>query len=152
MEAQLPKGDVARREEMIKVKVEDVRQVKDDAGKHWIVIVLADEMREHFVPIWVGEHEGHMLALELRRVDLPRPLTTALTANLVRAAGAEIEEVRIETLKDTTFCAVVRLRGTGGVQEVDARPSDSVALAVRTGAPIFVSEEVLREAAEVPKG
>jgi RNA polymerase sigma factor (sigma-70 family) len=135
-----------RRTEMIRMVVEDVRSAVDNAGKHWAVIVLVDEARQRFVPIWVGEHEGRVLALELRKTPLDRPLTITLMANLLKAAGSDVEEVRIEALKDTTFHAVVKLRTATGEQEIDARPSDAVPLAVHLGKPVYASDQVLNAA------
>ena len=135
-----------RRNAMTKVVVEDIRRVKDGANKRWAVIVLADEQRQRYLPIWVGEQEGTALALLLRRVPLKRPLTIALMANLVNAAGSEIEEVRVEALKDETFYAIVKMRAHGSVLEVDARPSDALALAAHLDKPIYVSDGVFNMA------
>ncbi|MCL5994752.1 MAG: DUF151 domain-containing protein [Chloroflexi bacterium] len=135
-----------RRNAMTKAMVEDIRRVKDGANKRWAVIILVDEDHQRYLPIWVGEHEGEMLAAALRQIPTPRPLTITLITNLLRAAGSEVEEVRIEALKDNTFYAVVKLRTADGTQEVDARPSDALPLAVHLGKPIYVSDEVFAAA------
>ena len=93
--------------------------------------------------IWVGPPEGDALALQLGGDSMPRPLTADLMARLLEAAGARVERVTISSLRDETFYAVVRIVAGNGAQEIDARPSDALNLAVRVGAPMFVDEEVM---------
>ncbi len=137
---------ITGRKDMTKVKVEDVRGVRSGDDKHMIIVVLADEARQTFLPIWVGEHEGTQLAMALRHFVTPRPLTATLTANLLNAAGAALEGVRIEALKENVFYAVVMLSTASGAQEVDARPSDALTLAAQLGKPIYASVDVLKAA------
>ena len=92
--------------------------------------------------IFIGRYEGEALASALGRVSLPRPLTYTFTASLLRAAGARLREVRIIRLEAQTFYAQAVLDGLGGVQTIDARPSDAINLAIEMGAPITVSAEV----------
>ena len=87
----------------------------------------------------------------MRNQSPPRPLTHDLMATLVEASGCTLDKVEITEVKESTFFAVLHLRRDGEVFQVDARPSDAIALAVRTSAKIFVSEDVLREVAEAPK-
>ncbi len=131
---------------MVKVTIADV--IKQERG---CVVVLLDEAGHRALPIWVGPWEGAALATGLRELPVSRPLTFTFLANLLEAADTEVEEVRIEALKEDTFYAVTKLRSGDRVREVDARPSDAIALALRTSSPIFVAEEVMeREGTNIP--
>jgi len=140
-----------RRSVMVKVNVVDVvkRQRTDDEGQQvppWYVVVLFDEAGQRALPIWLGPFEAERIVMNLRDIPLVRPLTDTFISNLLTAVGAELEEVRVEAIKDDTFYAVAKLRSGDTVQEVDARPSDAIALALRMDSPIYVSEEVLDRA------
>ncbi len=136
-----------RRIAMIKVTIADViKQKQGDAHGTHHVVVLLDEAGRRILPIWVGPFEGEALAIGLREFPTPRPLTFPLMANLLRAAGAKVEEVRIEALKGETFYGIVKLRTGDTVREVDARPSDALALAVQMDSPIYASSQVLDRA------
>jgi len=127
---------------MIKVTIADViPQQKEDTEVH--AVVLWDEAGCQILPIWVGSWEAESIALGLSEVSLPRPMTYNFMAKLLEAAGAELEEVRIEVLKDFTFYAVAKLRSADNVREVDARPSDAIALALHMNSPIYVAQELL---------
>jgi RNA polymerase sigma factor (sigma-70 family) len=130
-----------RRKTMIKVSVADVVKQRE-----FYVVVLLDEAGRRILPIWVGPYEGESTAIYLLERPVFRPLTHKFMANLLEAIGAELEEVRVEALKESTFYAVAKLRSGDTVQEVDARPSDAIALALHTGTPIYVVEEVLERA------
>jgi RNA polymerase sigma factor (sigma-70 family) len=101
---------------------------------------------DRLLSIWVGATEGDALALQLGGDSMPRPLTADLMARLLEAAGARIERVTINSLRDETFYAVVRIVTGEAAQEIDSRPSDALNLAARVGAPIFVDEEVMARA------
>lgn len=136
--AQLPEQ---RRTTMVRVTIRDIVKVGD---QH--IILLLDEAGGRILPIWVGAHEALSIAMGLREFSSPRPLTYNFMASLVTALGAELEEARVEALKEDTFYGVAKLRSGASVPELDARPSDVLALAVRTGSPIYVGEEVLASA------
>jgi RNA polymerase sigma factor (sigma-70 family) len=140
-----PRGTTEpRRSNMIKVTIADViAQQQGDREVH--VVVLWDEATCRALPIWVGRAEGEAIALGLSKASIPRPMTYNFMAKLLEAAGAELEEVRIEALKDFTFYAVAKLRSAGKVREVDARPSDAIALALRMNSPIYVAQELLEQ-------
>ena len=136
---------------MVKVTIADVVK-RESSGEqpghprvHYVVMLL-DEAGRRVLPIWVGGWEGDALAIGLRGVSTLRPMTFEFISKLLEAAGVTIDEVRVEALKGDTFYAVVKLRSGDTVREVDARPSDALALAVRTGSPIFAAEEVLARA------
>ena len=138
-----PRGTTEpRRSNMIKVTIADViAQQKGDREVH--VVVLWDEATCRVLPIWVGRSEGE--------ASIPRPMTYNFMAKLLEAAGAELKEVRIEALKDFTFYAVAKLRSAGKVREVDARPSDAIALALHMNIPIYVAQELLEQhAVDIP--
>lgn len=150
---------------MVKVTIADVvkRELPGEQPGHprmHYIIMLLDEAGRRVLPIWVGPWEGESLAIGLRRYSTARPMTFEFMHKLLEAVGAKIDEVRVEALIEDTFYAVVKLRSGDTVQELDARPSDALALAVRTGSPIFATEEVLARAgvdipaelASVPQG
>ena len=133
---------------MIEVKIADVVEQKredEDTGDSWPVhvVLLVDEQGRRMLPIWLGVAEGRAIAVGLKEVELPRPLTFTFVANLLEATDVQVEEVRIESLKKDTFYAVVKLRNGESVVEVDARPSDAMALALYTAKPIYANKELL---------
>lgn len=99
------------------------------------------------LPIWIGHPEATAILLALQSVETPRPMTHDLLKNIVDSTDYEISRIEITRLEEGTFYAAVILRGEDRTIAIDARPSDSIALAVRSGAPIFVAESVLDEAA-----
>lgn len=140
---------------MIEVVPENVvvRMVEDEsrlASERLRIVVLREKDGDRRLPIWIGAAEGDALALHLGGDALPRPLTIDLAGRLVEAAGARVEDVRISALREKTFYAVVRLAVGDRVEEVDARPSDALNLAVRVGAPVFVDDEVMEQAGRRP--
>ena len=140
-----------RRKAMIKVTVADVvtRESKVEGHERpllMFVVVLVDESGRQMLPIWVGPQEGQAIAMGVRRFDVPRPMAFEFAASILAASGATLEEIRIESLRDDTFYAVAKIRHGNSVQEIDARPSDALGLAVRTGCPIYVSPDVMEKA------
>lgn len=102
------------------------------------------------LPIIIGGFEAQAIALEMERIKPPRPLTHDLLKILIDNLGANVVEIVINELKDNTFFARIVLESSGLTNEIDARPSDAIALAVRSDAPIFVSESVMAAAAFLP--
>jgi hypothetical protein len=109
------------------------------------VVVLEDVEKTRLVPIWIGVHEGNAIALEMQGEKFPRPLTHDLMVNLLKTLGAEIEKVVITDLKNNSYYALIYVKHGGKTIAVDARPSDSLALAVRINCPIYIDEKVLRK-------
>jgi bifunctional DNase/RNase len=107
------------------------------------VVVLKEKAGERLLPIWVGPHEGDLIKLLLAGQDAPRPLTYELMKRLLDAAQAVVERVTVNRLHEQVFYAAVTVRAGGRTQDVDGRPSDALALALRAGAPIFVAPDVL---------
>jgi len=114
------------------------------------IVLLKESDGERVLPIWVGPPEGDALALRLTGETTPRPMTSDLMAELVRVTGARVERVVVTSLREKTFYAVIAIAVDGRVDELDARPSDALNLAVRLGAPIFVEEDVLEQSAMLP--
>jgi uncharacterized protein len=113
------------------------------------IVVLKDDDDKFFLPIWVGIFEANAIALQLENITTPRPMTHDLLRNMIAELNARVLRIVINDLRDSTFFAQIRLAiGTGldRTLEVDARPSDAIALALRTEAPIFVAQSVLDQA------
>lgn len=111
------------------------------------IVVLKDDDEKFFLPIWVGIFEANAIALQLENVTTPRPMTHDLLRNMISELDAHVTRVVIHDLRDSTFFAQIRLNAGGGrTLEVDARPSDAIALALRTEAPIYVAQSVLDQA------
>jgi bifunctional DNase/RNase len=110
------------------------------------IVVLKDENEKFFLPIWVGIFEANAIALQLENISTPRPMTHDLLRNMIGELDARVTRVVINDLRDSTFFAQIRLITGGKTLEVDARPSDAIALALRTEAPIFVAQSVLDQA------
>jgi bifunctional DNase/RNase len=132
-----------RRKTMIRVSIVDI--VKK-AEKYRVL--LQDEAQEKILYMWVGPMEGTAIAMGLRAFPTVRPMTFDFMTRLLEALGAQLEEVRVEVLKDDIFYGVAKVRIGNEIKEVDARPSDVFALAVRTDSPIFVAEEVMQQASQ----
>ncbi len=128
---------------LVEMTVESVR-VHMLSTQH--VVILKDLERHRFLPIWIGPWEANAIAMKLQGLSPERPLTHDLFAGVLAELGATIGEVVIADLADETFHARIMLEVAGRVLEIDARPSDALALAVRTGARIFAAEEVLDRA------
>jgi len=113
------------------------------------LVFLTDEGNRRLLPIWIGPFEAQAIAFEMRETRFPRPMTHDLLKTVIEATGHALRQVRITQLQEKTFYAILDLEGAAGTVEVDARPSDAIALALRTSAPIYVADEVLQEA-EIP--
>jgi len=110
------------------------------------VVILKEKMAERYLPIWIGPAEADAIAVKLQGVNVPRPLTHDLLSSVIDTLGATIESIIVSELKNDTFYAKIILNIDGGQMEVDSRPSDALALAVRVEAPIYAEEEVLDKA------
>lgn len=108
-----------------------------------------DDLGGRLLPIWIGHPEASAILLAVEGVETPRPMTHDLLRNAIETLNAYVERVEITRVEAGTFYGALVLRGEEYRRIVDARPSDCLALAVRTGSPIFVAEEVLEEAAVI---
>src|SRR5919199_1731002 len=130
---------------MIPVGVDSVRMNMSNGQR---VVILKDEKLERYLLIWVGTNESNAIALELQNEKAPRPLTADLLKTVIDELGAQVADVKITDLADDVFYARIGMTNVAGERlEIDARPSDAIALAVRAEAPIFVDDSILDRAA-----
>lgn len=134
---------------MIEVAIDSIRVSL--MSQHRIVI-LKDVDSERFLPIWIGPYEAEAITVSLQDMEVARPLTHDLLKNVLTTLGAEVLRVQITELKDDVFYARILVRANGKELEIDSRPSDALALAVRVHVPIFVEGTVMEEAASEPDG
>jgi len=133
---------------MIEVTINSIRVSLMSQNR---IVVLQEKGAERYLPIWIGAFEADAITIPLQKMEVSRPLTHDLLRNLLELLGAIVKRVVVTELKEETFFAEIVLDVHGRELRVDARPSDAIALAVRTQAPIFVEEAVLDEAAVVPE-
>lgn len=115
-----------------------------DRSTNTPVVILQEEGGERTLPIWIGAPEANAIALEMQGAKPERPLTHDLMKHLVTGLGGELRRVVISGLRENTYLAELLIYRGGDVFEVDARPSDSIALALRMHAPIYSNEELLQ--------
>jgi len=113
------------------------------------IIILRDEQGQKILPIWVGVFEANAIALQIENVQTPRPMTHDLLKNILDEMQAQVERVVVCALRDNTFYATIHIRSSAGTRSIDARPSDAIALALRTRSPIFVEDAVMESARTV---
>ena len=133
---------------LVEMVVESVR-VHMLSSQH--VVILKETERDRYLPIWIGPSEANAIAMRLQGLSAERPLTHDLFAATLEELGVTVRRVVIADLADETFRARLLLDAGGRPVEIDSRPSDAVALAVRTGAEIFAAEEVLDRAGVSPE-
>jgi bifunctional DNase/RNase len=110
------------------------------------VVILKEKDSDRYLPIWIGPAEADAIAVKLQDVTVPRPLTHDLLRSVIDTLGATISSIIVSELKNDTFYAKIILSVDGGQMEVDSRPSDALALAVRADVPIYAEEIVLDKA------
>ncbi len=110
------------------------------------VVMLKEKTAERYLPIWIGPAEADAIAVKLQGVTVPRPLTHDLLRTVINTLGATINSIIVSDLKNDTFYAKIIFEVDGGQMEVDSRPSDALALAVRAEVPIYTEEVVLEKA------
>jgi bifunctional DNase/RNase len=113
------------------------------------IVILKVEDENRYLPIWIGQPEARSILMKLQNQEFSRPLTHDLAVNLVTELGGSMEKVTVTELRDSTFFATISVQIDGRTVEIDSRPSDAIALAVRSGAEIFAADEVIEEAAVV---
>jgi len=129
-----------------------VRGLALDPLSNLPIIILRDEDEKRSLPIWIGIYEANAIALELEKIETPRPMTHDLIKNILETIEARVQKVVVTDLKENTFYAVLHLQVGTTEYTVDSRPSDAIALALRAGAPIYVDEEVVRKAKSLEVG
>lgn len=132
---------------MIEVNIDSVRISLMSQHR---VVVLREQDSERYLPIWIGAPEADAITLRLQGVQVERPLTHDLLAHSISAMGADVQHVVVSDLRSDVFYAEVVLEHNGRELRIDARPSDAIALAVRTEVPVYISEKVMSEAGRVP--
>jgi bifunctional DNase/RNase len=115
------------------------------------VVILKDTVEDRYLPIWIGPYEAEAITVSLQQMEVSRPLTHDLLRNVLHKLGAEVQQVLINDLRDDVFYARILLRVNGRDMEIDSRPSDALALAVRVHVPVFVEEAVMEQAATKPE-
>jgi hypothetical protein len=133
---------------LVEMVVESVR-VHMLSSRH--VVILKETGRERYLPIWIGPWEANAIAMRLQGVTPERPMTHDLFSQALVDLGVEVKRIVVSDLADDTFRARLFLELDGRAVDLDARPSDAIALAVRTGVPIFATDAVLDRAAVVPE-
>jgi len=132
---------------MISVRVHGVGMSPYNQG---FVALLMDDVNNEWLPIYIGSFEAQAIAMELDDVEPPRPMTHDLMANIISRMDVEVDQIVVSDLKDSTYYAEITLTPKDGEDDeevvIDARPSDSIALALRTDADIYVADDVMEEA------
>ena len=118
-------------------------------GQYLVTLEEMDGIR--LIPIWVGPAEGMAIGAKLDGQEFPRPITHDLMTNILSKLNVKIKKVTVTDLKDSTFYAIITLTVNGNIIEIDSRPSDSIALAVRTNSPIFVNDIVFEKCPVIQK-
>jgi hypothetical protein len=132
---------------MIEVTVESIRVSLINQQR---LVVLREDGTQRYLPIWIGPFEAEAITMGLQGTDAGRPLTHDLLRNVLDELGAVAKHIHINALQDETFFAQVVLSMNGDSFEIDSRPSDAIALAVRLGVPIYVSDDVMDQAGQLP--
>lgn len=116
----------------------------DVVGKQPIILLKTTEANK-FLPIWIGHQEAAAILMKLQGTELPRPMTHDLMTSILTRLNAEVLKVTVTELRENTFYALLTLRLDSGEIEVDSRPSDALALAVRTNAPIYADDKLIED-------
>ncbi len=133
---------------MIRVEIDSIRVSLMSQDR---VVVLKDQETERYIPIWIGPFEAEAIRVELQGVSVQRPLTHDLLKTVFTELGGKVEHILISDLRNDVFYAQIKVNVNGRTVEIDARPSDSLALAVRLKCPIFVAEKVIERAGIEPE-
>jgi uncharacterized protein len=132
----------------IEMTVDSIR-VHMPTGQH--VVILKEKEAERYLPIWIGINEANAIALKITGITPERPITHDLLANMLSAIECSIDRVVVTSLANEVFYARILAKVDGRSLEIDSRPSDAIAIAVRVGAAIFVATEVLDKAGVLPE-
>jgi bifunctional DNase/RNase len=127
----------------------EIKGLMLDPSSNVPIVILRDTESQLFLPIWIGLSEANAIASRIEGIEPPRPMTHDLLRSVFEHLGGEVEKIVISDLKESTFFAVIHVRQGSRPVEIDARPSDAIALALRVNAPIFVLRAVLDKAQAV---
>ena len=126
-----------------------IRGLMMDPVTNMPIVVLKDAQGTAVLPIWVGIYEANAIALEIEKVQTPRPMTHDLLRNVFLGLDVRVQKVVVNDLKDDTFYALIWVERIGEIMSIDSRPSDAIALALRTKSPIYVAKKVLEASSEL---
>jgi uncharacterized protein len=132
---------------MIEVKIDSIRVSLMSQHR---VVILKDLASERYLPIWIGPYEADAINIQLQEVEVARPLTHDLLKTIITEMGGEIKRIVVSDLRHDTFYATIFVERDGRGIEIDSRPSDAIALAVRVDVPIYVEDSVMEHAAITP--
>jgi bifunctional DNase/RNase len=135
-------------EELIEMTVDSIR-VHMPTGQH--VVILKEKEAERYLPIWIGINEANAIALRITGITPERPITHDLLVNILGAVDVTVDRIVVTSLSNDVFFARIMARLDGRALDIDARPSDAIAVAVRVGARIFVAGDVLERAGVLPE-
>jgi uncharacterized protein len=124
-----------------------IRGLMMDPVTNMPVVVLKEAQGTGILPIWVGVYEANAIALEIEKVQTPRPMTHDLLKNVLTGLNVHVKRVVVSDLRDDTFYALIWMERDGQTLSMDSRPSDALALALRLDCPIFVEDQVLKSSA-----
>ena len=133
---------------MVEVTIDSVRV---SLVSQYRLVVLKEAGAERYLPIWIGPFEAEAITLQMQGVEVPRPLTHDLLKKMISTLGGHVSHIVVTDLRQETFYANIVLDVNGKRMEIDSRPSDAIALAVRTSEKIFVNETVMESAGIVPE-
>jgi uncharacterized protein len=135
--------------DLIEMTVDSIR-VHMPTGQH--VVILKEKSAERYLPIWIGINEANAIALKITGITPERPITHDLLANILSAVEVAVDRIVVTSLTNEVFYARIQASVDGRKLEIDSRPSDAIAVAVRVGAGIFVDSDVLDRAGVIPEG
>jgi len=118
----------------------------DPQTNQFVVLLKEKKEGKRILPIWIGPFEANAIAVAIEKIDIGRPLTHDLIKNILEVLNVKVDKVFIHSLKENTFYATIYLISNDKVFEIDSRPSDAMALALRTDSPIFVDSQILENA------
>ncbi len=121
-----------------------IRGLMMDPVTQMPIVVLKDVQGSAVLPIWVGAYEANAIALEIEKVQTPRPMTHDLLKNVFLGLDVRVQKIVVNDLRDDTFYALIWVERSGEIMSIDSRPSDALALALRMDCPIYVDEIVLK--------
>ena len=127
----------------------EIKGLMLDPSSNIPIVILRDTQSQLFLPIWIGVFEANAIALRMEGVTPPRPMTHDLLHSAIAQLGGTVERIVISDLRESTFFAVIHIQHQGTALQIDARPSDAIALALRVDAPIYVLRSVLDKAQAV---
>ena len=123
----------------------NVQGITLDPVTNMPIVILRGKETDHVLPIWIGIFEANAIAMQLEGITRPRPMTHDLINSIINSLNGVVEYIYIHDLRDNTYYAEISIKTESTPLKIDARPSDAINIALRSGAPIFVSEEVLQK-------